>query len=563
MSDSEARSPDDVPLPIQREIDPVCQSFEEAWQAGQRPRIEDYLGATPEPARSALLRMLLKQELEYRVRNGEQPTEDEYACHFPGQEEVVKQVFALPQVPGYKVLARIGKGGMGVVYKALHLKLDLLVALKMSLDGEMASADEVERFKTDARALAQLNHPNIVTICDVGEHAGRHYFAMKLFPDGSLADQVARSPLPSRRAAEIVAKVARAIHYAHQQNIIHRDLKPANILLDKAGQPHVADFGLAKRLDAEATRTRTGAVVGTPGYLSPEQAAGRDNEPTPAMDVYGLGAVLYALLTGRPPFQAESLLETLIQTQDQDRRPVPPRSLNPNIHEDLETVCLKCLEKGPGKRYATAEEVADELGLYLCGKRPKARPPSWVRGFRDEIEKRQEVLDPLSWSYVALLGAAVTFCVHTATFWITQPGGPTFLFGPCMCLNAVLTALIYWYYLLRRRQPLRPEERQILAIVGYVYATGLALFATAFPYDRENILAMYPALALLCGFYHFVIARLYWGPFYQVGLAYCLLAFVMKLKPEWAPLEYAVLNGGHSLATGLVLRRAHKSRSRS
>ena len=391
-----------LPLTSEREIDAACLRFEAAWQAGQRPRIEEYLGQTQEPTRSALLAELLRLDLEYRHRNGEATAEHEYTSRLEGEPgEVVRQAFAappggvLPQVPGYKVLAEIGRGGMGVVYKAWQVKADRFVALKMVLAGEMASPGEIDRFAAEARAAAGLNHPNVVTVYEVGEHAGRQYFTMELVAGGSLAGQVAHSPLPSRRAAEVIRVVAGAVHYAHQQKVIHRDLKPGNILLDEAGQPHVTDFGLAKRLDAETTRTITGTVIGTPGYLAPEQAAARGDEPTPATDVYGLGAVLYALLTGRPPFQAETLLDTLTQVMKQP--PAPPRLLNPNIDRDLETVCLKCLEKEPGDRYASAAQVAEELGRYLRGEPIEARPPGWLQSLSRELGKRREVIEPLSW----------------------------------------------------------------------------------------------------------------------------------------------------------------------
>jgi serine/threonine-protein kinase len=560
MGDNESWVPNTLPLPSEREIDAVCVRFEAVWQAGRRPRIEDHLGDTPEPTRSALLGELLRLELDYRGRLGERPAEQEYGSRFSGPERaVVGQVFAvaqrcaLPQIPGYEVLEELGRGGMGVVYKARQLKAGRLVALKMVLAGELASAAEVERFAAEARAAAGLDHPNIVPLYEVGEHAGRQYFTMKLVPGRSLAEQVARGPLPSRRAAEVVAAVARAVHHAHRQKVIHRDLKPANILLDEAGRPHVTDFGLAKRLDGEAGKTRTGAVVGTPGYMAPEQAAGRGSEPTPATDVYGLGAVLYALLTGRPPFQAATLLDTLAQVTDQP--PAPPRLLNPNIDADLETVCLKCLEKDPARRYASAEGLAEELDRYLRGEPIQARPPGWVQSLSRQFGRRREVLDPRPWSRLSFLSAAVTFCTHVAIFWVTRPGRPAALFVPLVCANTALVALIAWYHLLRRRQPLTPDEGHIVALYGYFIATAFVLYATAYPWDRDAILAMYPALALVSGLYHLVVARLYWGPMYLYGLAYFLLAVVMKMTPEWAPLEFAALSTSISVAVGVVLRR--------
>jgi serine/threonine protein kinase len=215
----------------------------------------------------------------------------------------------------------------------------------------------------------------------------------------SLAEQVARGPLPSRRAAEIVAVVAHAIHHAHGKQVLHRDLKPANSLLDRDGRPHVTDFGLAKRLDGTGELTsRDGAVIGTPGYMAPEQAQGRVRQLPPATDVYGLGAVLYALLTGRPPFQAETPLETVLQVLSD--RPAPPRLLNPKIDADLETICLKCLEKEPEGRYATAAKLAEDLERYLAGKPISARPPSWLESIRWSIAGKP--VEPETWRAIVL-----------------------------------------------------------------------------------------------------------------------------------------------------------------
>jgi serine/threonine-protein kinase len=548
-----------LPLTSEREIDSACLRFEAAWQAGQRPRIEEYLGQTQEPTRSVLLAELLRLDLEYRRRNGEAPAEQEYAWRLEGEPaEVVRQAFAaspgsvLPQVPGYKVLEEIGRGGMGVVYKAWQVKASRFVALKMVLAGEMASPGEKDRFTTEARAAAGLNHPNVVTIYEVGDHAGRQYFTMELVGGGSLAEQVARGPLASRRAAEVVLAVARAVHYAHQQKVIHRDLKPANILLDEAGVPYVTDFGLAKRLDAEATRTRTGTVIGTPGYLAPEQAAARGDEPTPATDVYGLGAVLYALLTGRPPFQAETLLDTLTQVMLQ--QPAPPRLLNPNIDRDVETICLKCLEKEPGDRYASAEQVAEELGRYLRAEPIEARPPSWVQSLSRGLGKRREVLDPLSWSRMSFFGGILGICTHSGVFYLTQTGRSAALFAPLMVVNGALTALLAWVCLVRRRRPFTADERDISAVYGCFVSTMFALYAVAYPWERENVLAVYPALALLCGLWYLVVARLYWGSMYLHGTIYYVLALIMVLTPAWAPLEFAVVSAGHSFVNGFILR---------
>jgi WD40 repeat protein len=276
----------------------------------------------------------------------------------------------------YELIEVIAEGGMGVVFKARQVSLDRILALKMVRSGRFATPEDLQRFHLETEAAAHLDHPNIVPIYEVGEHEGHHYFSMKLVDGGSLAAHVGRYAEPPRAAATLVATVARAVHYAHQRGILHRDLKPANILIDGQSRPHVIDFGLAKRVEGakSAGLTQSGSIVGTSGYMAPEQAEGMREAITTAVDIHALGAILYELLTGRPPFRAGTVLETLRLVREEE--PARPRSINPRLDRDLETIVLKCLEKAPSRRYASAEALAEDLDLWLTGKPIHARPAS-------------------------------------------------------------------------------------------------------------------------------------------------------------------------------------------
>jgi WD40 repeat protein len=275
-------------------------------------------------------------------------------------------------VPGYEVIQELGRGGMGVVYQAREVELDRLVALKMVLAGAYAGEAERARFHTEAEAVARLQHPHIVQIYAIGACQGLPYFALEFCGGGSLAQKLDGTPWPPAKAASLLEQLARAVHAAHQRHIIHRDLKPANVLLTSDGTPKVTDFGLAKKLDAAEGPTRSGAIMGTPAYMAPEQAGGQSKAIGPAADVYALGAILYELLTGRPPFRAATDLDTILQVVSDE--PVPPTRLVRTVPRDLETICLKCLQKEPAKRYATAADLAEDVRRFSAGEPIAARP---------------------------------------------------------------------------------------------------------------------------------------------------------------------------------------------
>jgi tetratricopeptide (TPR) repeat protein/tRNA A-37 threonylcarbamoyl transferase component Bud32 len=275
-------------------------------------------------------------------------------------------------VPGYEVLGVLGRGGMGVVYKARHLRLKRTVALKMVLAGVHASANDLARFFIEAEAIAQLQHPNIVQVYEIGDHDGLPFFALEFVDGGSLQGRLAGKPQPPREAARLAETLARAMAYAHLNGIIHRDLKPANVLMAGDGQPKITDFGLAKKLEGDSGQTKSGTLMGTPNYMAPEQARGDTKEVGPLADVYSIGVILYEMLTGRTPFAGTSILDTLRQVQHQE--PVPPRRLQPTVPADLDTIVLKCLQKDPAKRYAAADAFADDLRRFLADQPIQARP---------------------------------------------------------------------------------------------------------------------------------------------------------------------------------------------
>src|SRR5213595_2883728 len=281
----------------------------------------------------------------------------------PGKEKTARAAELLGELGDYELLDEVGRGGQGVVFRARQKSLNRTVALKVISLGQWASKAHLKRFRREAEAAASLEHPGIVPIHEVGERDGSCYFSMKFVEGGRLDEVVRREPMPIRRAVELIAKVARTVHYAHEHGILHRDIKPGNILLDQKGEPHLTDFGLARLVETESTVTRTLEVLGTPSYMAPEQAVGNNSQLTSATDVYGLGAVLYQLLTSHPPFAGGTSYETIRLLLDTEPR--PPRLLNSKVDRDMSTICLKCLEKDPQCRYPSALALAEDLEHWL------------------------------------------------------------------------------------------------------------------------------------------------------------------------------------------------------
>jgi tetratricopeptide (TPR) repeat protein len=387
-------------------VDALLDDQSGCWRRGEQPLAEVFLGRRPGMVGDDAALDLICHEILLRIRGGERPTLEEYARRFPRYARQLAAHFEVhqvllaeaspgltcagaeaaaetpraeaPAVGGYEILGELGRGGSGVVYEALHTGLKRRTAVKVLRGGLAADPREAARLRGEALALARIGHPNIIQIYEVGETCGRPFLALEFAPGGSLEARLLRGRPPARAAAALLEMLARAVHAAHRAGVVHRDLKPGNVLFAADGTPKIADFGLAKRLNAEGAQTRADDILGTPSYMAPEQAQGHKGSIGPATDVYGLGAILYELLTGRPPFQGETIWDALEQVARRD--PVPPRQLVPQAPRDLETICLKCLRKDPTRRYGSAEELADDLARFLAYRPILARPtPAWER----------------------------------------------------------------------------------------------------------------------------------------------------------------------------------------
>lgn len=369
----ETRTPADEAESV---IQDMLDRWEDAWQSGEELSAETLCADRPD----------LKTEVAGRIAELKRidgflsPTDTVGKVDTEPSSD--RSADLPPSFGQFEILDRIAQGGMGAVYRAQQKSPSRVVALKVIRSGDLSSQKEIDRFFAEANAAANLSHPNIVPVFEVGEENGRHYFTMEYIAGRTLS-QIVRTdgPMKPKQAAELMTAIAEAVHYAHDKGVIHRDIKPANVIVDEADRPRVTDFGIAKQLEVDTALTATGQILGTPEYMSPEQAQGQQSEIDRRSDVFSLGATLYAMLTGRSPFRDEEIYATLQNVIEED--PTSPRKLQPKIDKDLETICLKCLQKKPGDRYATAKELADDLRRYLDGTTITARrTPFAVRGSR-------------------------------------------------------------------------------------------------------------------------------------------------------------------------------------
>ena len=465
-----------------------------------------------------------------------------------------------PEFGNYELLQELARGGMGVVYKARQKSLNRVVALKMILPGRLTGAEDLDRFRREAEATARLQHPNIVAVHEVGAVDGQHFYSMDYIDGPSLARRIAQGPLPNRAAARYVMLIARAIDHVHRHGILHRDLKPSNILLDSNDEPHIADFGLAKKIGGDSTQTRAGVVMGTPSYMAPEQAAGKIQELGPACDVYGLGAVLYELLTGRPPFRSESPLDTVVHVLEKD--PAPPRLLNPKIERDLETICLKCLEKDPSHRYASAAELAEDLGHFLNGEPIRARSFNMIDRLARTLERSHHAAEFHSWGLMLLMFGGIVFAGHLLTFWLLETSQPKlFLWAARLGQFAVMGLIFYRFRGSESLLPASAAERQLWSIwLGYLIAYVISALIGHEMLSRGqgqqvDEWTLYPFTAVLTGLAFFIMGSNYWGWCYAIGMAFFGLAALMPLELYWAPLEFGLLWSVTFVSLGLHVYR--------
>ncbi len=435
------------------------------------------------------------------------------------------------QFGDYELQEEVGRGGMGVVYRARQISLNREVAVKMLLRGQLASSAEEARFRHEAEASARLNHPGIVPVYEVNDHEGNLYFSMKFVRGKTLAEIMQAGPLPPRYAAKVLAAVSRAVEYAHEQGVLHRDLKPSNIMIDEQGHPHITDFGLARDIENAATLTKTGAVLGTPAYMAPEQAAGNRGQVGPASDVYSIGCMLYTALTGRPPFQAASPVDVVLMVLEQE--PLPPRYLNPKAERDLSMISLRCLQKPADLRYGSAGDLARDLEAYLADETVSAASGHFsqvvARWFRDT--HNAPILENWGLLWIWHSFVLLVVCLLTNTLDLFHDRNPWHYFLLWTAGLGTWAAVFWW--LRQRMGPVTFVERQI----AHIWAGSMACIAFLFPIEvimGLDVLALSPILALVSGMMFLIKAGMLSGTFYVQATALFATSLLMACLPRYS-----------------------------
>jgi serine/threonine-protein kinase len=462
----------------------------------------------------------------------------------------------LPTTIGdYELIQEIGRGGMGVVFRARQISLDREVAVKMILRGRLASEADLQRFLAEAAATAKLEHPNIVPVYDVGDFDGRPYFSMQYVDGQTLKDQLSDGPIDPRHAAEIVAKIARAVDFAHSQGVLHRDLKPSNILIAADGTPMIMDFGLAKQVDTDDGLTRSGMLVGTPAYMSPEQASAQRGSVGPASDVYSLGCVLYFALTGRAPFVAETSMELVMLVIEQD--PPPPRALRPRLDRDLEMIVIRCLQKPIDLRYSSANKLADDLDAYLADEKVSARSGHFgqviARLFRETHHAGVLEKWGLLWMWHSL--ALLCACLLTWTMHYVGIRERT-VYVLVWTLGLGAWAAVFWK-LRQRMGPVTFIERQI----AHVWGASMIAIGLMFPMEwwlGLPVLTLSPLLGVISAMVFVIKAGMLSGAFYIQAVALLLCAAAMAGAPQWGHLIFGFVSAACFFIPGFQYERRRR-----
>ena len=543
------------------------------WEEGREQ------GRAPAPDELCPDDMALQGELRKRIAKRQfvhslldLPTAADAGAAPPGKSR-------MPRIEGYEILEQIGQGGMGVVYKARQLRLNRIVALKMILAGARAGERELQRFFKEAQAAARLAHPNIVQVYEFGEQDECPYLAMEFISGGSLAQKLRGAALNPADAARLVEVIARAVHFAHQRGVVHRDLKPENILLASvpAGDSHpsnaapqgplfdvipkIADFGVAKRIDLDHSQTQTGAVLGTPNYMAPEQAEGNIHAIGPATDVYALGAILYELLTGRPPFAGNTMLETLERVRFSE--PIPPGELKQGIPRDVETICLKSLRKDPAERYESAEELAGDLARFLAGDEIRARSLGPMDRLAREFTFSQHAHFFGHWTPIFYGMAPIPLLaqlVVVALAWNTPYYGITSVIVMAVIVTIMILVSLFGPTALYRGVPTQHVRHLRATWIGHLLGILLMpvvcyLMWRGKPFDP---LMLFPLWLILVGSTFFKLGAVFWGGFYVAALTVFALAVLAAIYLPAAPILVGLFTAANFVFQGHFLQRAKR-----
>ncbi len=485
-------------------------------------------------------------------RGGELAAEQQGMRPFIG-DGFVPGVSSLPaQFGEYELLEEIGRGGMGIVYRAVQQSLQRVVAVKMLLRRDLASQADLSRFRSEAEAAAQLDHPGIVSIFEVGEHQGHPFYSMRYIEGTTLSKRLQVGPIPPREGAQILLRVAEAVQAAHARGVLHRDLKPSNILIDLAGKPHVSDFGLAKRLEGNQTMTHTGAILGTPCYMSPEQAAGSRGDVGPVSDVWSLGAILYQVLVDRPPFQASSPMDTLLAVLEVE--PPLPRSINREVNRDLEMIALKTLQKPQDLRYASAAALANDLRAFLASEPIAARQGGVLDVVSRLLRETHHAVVLENWGLLWMWHSVVVLILSVITDVLAWQGVESR--WPYVVLwtgGLALWAPIFWA-LRHRAGPVTAVERQVAHIWGGTMIASMLLFSVEELLGLP-VLKLSPVLALLAGLMFFAKAGILSGIFYIQSICLFITGLVMCGLPQFQHILFGLVSGGCFFIPGLKYYR--------